>query len=290
MSVPSDLDAQRRLRLIDDSLSGNNYRQVVKLTSESIAKHPGWISPKIRKALALLLMSKRDEADPLIVEVREIIASGKSSVDLDDIEIMMNYCDETMQIAESAEFCNACWMRDQNSIVLGQKTFGRYILAGDFAAAQRVIARLQKRDVKNADYPIFSILCNVLQIRFKNADRRLSVLASAMVKKQLTENGKIDPEMARLFLVVLCDAGDGQTVSEAMAADGVLGKAFKIEAERLEELGNALNLCGRKDVLSVGGIVLTADPSERVFAYSKLSRCRRGSAGDLQKAARAGGR
>ncbi|KAJ6636490.1 Phagocyte signaling-impaired protein [Pseudolycoriella hygida] len=194
---------ERRLRPIYDCLESGNNKKALQEAEKALKKTPNILCFKALKALALLRMSRDEEADTLVGEI-----AAKNPSDDSTLQVM------TFCYKEREEFSKICTLysnaakQNPGCEDILSHLFISYVRVNDFSSQQLVAMQLYKLKPKNPYY-FWAVMSVVLKAvrgpdsKIPEKRKLLLTLAQRMIDKQISEN-KIDAEQeVQLYLSIL---------------------------------------------------------------------------------------
>jgi len=215
--------AERRLRPIYDWLDNGNNKKALQEADKVLKKQPNFDCCKALKSLALIRLSREDDASPLLDSILEQGTTDEGA--LQAMNIAYRELHQTHMICTMYE--KATKLEPVNEELLSQ-LFMSYVRIGAYKKQQAAAMALYKLKAKTPYY-FWAVMSVVLQAKSSNDEKTANAvilpLAERMIAK-IEKDGKIDQEQeTRLYLMVL---EMQQKYSQALGVlEGTLGQKLE---------------------------------------------------------------
>lgn len=206
-------EAERRLRpAIEVLYENNNPRQALRLLSQVENKKPGWASARALRAVALLRLGRKDEADKLAASVVDDIDKRLVPGDEDAAEkLHLFYRELPCRERLSANAYEVVAQANEDNFELSEASFAFQITARDIASAQKVATRLQRMSSKRKSprsreqYALWVAVALYCGSFLREQDPKLLTLAAAMAERAVGTLPRLTAEHVRFVTRLLCD-------------------------------------------------------------------------------------
>ncbi|KPI99103.1 Phagocyte signaling-impaired protein [Papilio xuthus] len=191
---------ERRLRPIYDWLDNGVNKKALQEAEKVLKKSPTLQAARALKALALLRLGKKCEAQAVL----EALAEEKPSDDTTLQAMTISYR-ESQQLQKVCEAYEAAVRAEPSSEELHSHLFMAYVRVGDHRAQHRAALQLYRIAPKNPYY-FWAVMSIVLQAKSTEDVSKKSILlalAQRMVDNFIMENKMEAEQEARLYMMIL---------------------------------------------------------------------------------------
>ncbi|CAH2052835.1 unnamed protein product, partial [Iphiclides podalirius] len=191
---------ERRLRPIYDWLDNGVNKKALQEAEKVLKKSPSLQAARALKALALLRLGKKSEAQGVL----DSLAEEKPSDDT-TLQAMTIFYRESQQLHKVCALYEAAVKAEPGSEELHSHLFMSYVRIADYRAQQRAAMALYKLAPKNPYY-FWAVMSIVLQAKSTDDVAKkgiLLTLAQRMVDNFIMENKMEAEQEARLYIMIL---------------------------------------------------------------------------------------
>ncbi|XP_068623793.1 phagocyte signaling-impaired protein [Battus philenor] len=191
---------ERRLRPIYDWLDNGVNKKALQEAEKVLKKSPTLQAARALKALALLRLGKKPEAQAVL----DALAQEKPSDDTTLQAMTISYR-ESQQLQQVCALYEAAVRAEPSSEELHSHLFMAYVRVADHRAQQRTAMALYKLTPKNPYYfwAVMSIVLQAKSTEDKAKKGILLTLAQRMVDNFIAENKMEAEQEARLYIMIL---------------------------------------------------------------------------------------